>query len=98
VDHRLGEFSSVLRFIEDNWGLTQLTNRDRDARNLSYLFDFSKGPRQPLPDLPLRTTCPGDVFLGPDNLHNPTPEQPVWLPDQTGPDGSPPASPPPSAG
>ncbi len=29
----LGEFSSVLRFIEDNWGLTQLTKRDtrRDA-------------------------------------------------------------------
>lgn len=98
VDHRLGEFSSVLRFIEDNWGLTQLTHRDRDADNLSYLFDFSQPPREPLRRLPLRTACPADVFLEPDNLHNPTPPQAVWLPDQTGPDGSPPASPAPSAG
>ncbi len=29
VSHELGEFSSVLRFIEDNWGLTKLTKRDR---------------------------------------------------------------------
>ena len=31
VSHELGEFSSVLRFIEDNWGLTKLTKRDRRA-------------------------------------------------------------------
>ena len=31
IDSQLGEFSSVLRFIEDNWGLSQLTHRDRDA-------------------------------------------------------------------
>ena len=30
-DHELGEFASVLRFVENNWGLTQLTDRDRDA-------------------------------------------------------------------
>jgi phospholipase C len=53
VDSELGEFSSVLRFIEDNWGLSQLTHRDRDARNLSYVFDFDQKPRPPDP-LPLR--------------------------------------------
>ncbi|MFB3739930.1 MAG: phospholipase C, partial [Candidatus Velamenicoccus archaeovorus] len=52
VDHHLGEFSSVLRFIEDNWGLVQLTHRDRDATNLSYDFDFRQDPRPPEP-LPL---------------------------------------------
>jgi phospholipase C len=56
IDHHLGEFSSVLRFIEDNWGLTQLTDRDRAADNLSYDFDFSQEPRRPSP-LPLRTDC-----------------------------------------
>lgn len=61
VDHHLGEFSSVLRFIEDNWGLTQLTHRDRDAANMSYDFDFSKAPRPPDP-LPLRTDCTGTKF------------------------------------
>ena len=56
VDHHLGEFSSVLRFIEDNWGLTRLTQRDRDAMNLSYDFNFSQQPRRPEP-LPLRKHC-----------------------------------------
>jgi phospholipase C len=58
IDHHLGEFSSVLRFIEENWGLTQLTNRDRDAMDLSYDFDFdfAQPPRPPDP-LPLRTDC-----------------------------------------
>jgi phospholipase C len=61
VDHTLGEFSSVLRFIEDNWGLTQLTHRDRDAENMSYDFDFAQAPRPPAP-LPLRTDCAGPRF------------------------------------
>jgi phospholipase C len=65
VDSQLGEFSSVLRFIEDNWGLSQLTHRDRDAFNLSYVFDFEQGPREPLP-LPLRDDCAGPIFSQPD--------------------------------
>jgi phospholipase C len=61
VDHRLGEFSSILRFIEDNWGLGQLTHRDRHATNMSYDFDFAQTPRAPDP-LPLRTDCVGTKF------------------------------------
>src|SRR6266511_183955 len=61
VDHTVGEFSSVLRFIEDNWGLTQLTPRDRDARNFSEAFDFSQKPRKPDPQ-PVRTDCVGAQF------------------------------------
>jgi len=64
VDSNLGEFSSVLRFIEDNWGLGRLTHRDRDAFNLSYDFDFSQEPRASHP-LPLRTDCVGDPFALP---------------------------------
>ena len=45
VTHELGEFSSVLRFIEDNWRLTQLTHRDRDATPLLSAFDFEQAPR-----------------------------------------------------
>jgi phospholipase C len=56
VDHHLGEFSSVLRFIEDNWGLRQLTDRDRNAINMSYDFNFSQEPLPPDP-LPLRAGC-----------------------------------------
>jgi phospholipase C len=61
VSHELGEFSSVLRFVEDNWGLTQLTHRDRDATPLMSAFDFSQDPRPPDP-LPIRTDCPGPAF------------------------------------
>ncbi len=64
VDHRLGEFSSVLRFIEDNWGLSQLTHRDRRADNLSYDFDFKQDPRAPDPLL-LREDCEGPIWTQP---------------------------------
>ena len=61
VSHQLGEFSSVLRFVEDNWGLTQLTHRDREATPLLSAFDFERAPRPPDP-LPLRTDCVGPEF------------------------------------
>ena len=61
VDNTLGEFSSVLRFMEDNWGLSQLTQRDRNADNLTTAFDFAQEPRPPDPQ-PVRTDCPGLKF------------------------------------
>ena len=60
VSHELGEFSSVLRFIEDNWGLRKLTSRDREATPLISAFDFSQEPRPPEPR-PLRTDCVGPL-------------------------------------
>ena len=61
VSGELGEFSSVLRFIEDNWGLTQLTHRDREATPLTSAFDFEQPPREPDP-LPLREDCVGPIW------------------------------------
>jgi len=61
VSSELGEFSSVLRFIEDNWGLRQLTQRDRDATPLLSAFDFDQEPREPDP-LPLRDDCEGPIW------------------------------------
>jgi phospholipase C len=57
IDHRWGEFSSVLRFIEENWGLASLTRRDRTASDLSYDFDFTRSPL-PADPLPLIASCP----------------------------------------
>jgi phospholipase C len=65
IDSQVGEFSSVLRFIEDNWGLSQLTHRDRDAFNLGYAFDFEQRPRKPLV-VPLREDCEGEAFRQPE--------------------------------
>ena len=61
VSDELGEFSSVLRFIEDNWGLTQLTHRDREATPMLSAFDFDQEPRDPDP-LPLRDDCEGPIW------------------------------------
>jgi phospholipase C len=65
VSHELGEFSSILRFIEDNWSLTQLTHRDRDATPMMSAFDFTQDPRPPDP-LPLRTDCITPKFQVPE--------------------------------
>ncbi|MFM7719063.1 MAG: phospholipase C [Actinomycetota bacterium] len=61
VTNELGEFSSVLRFVEDNWNLTQLTDRDAEATPLLSAFDFSQSPRAPEP-LELRTDCVGERY------------------------------------
>jgi phospholipase C len=61
VSSELGEFSSVLRFIEDNWSLRQLTDRDREATPLLSAFDFDREPRDPVP-LPLRDDCEGPIW------------------------------------
>jgi phospholipase C len=61
VSGELGEFSSVLRFIEDNWNLNQLTRRDGEATPLLSAFDFAQTPRPAVP-LPLRTDCVGEPF------------------------------------
>jgi phospholipase C len=49
IDDELGEFSTPLRFISDNWGLKPLTSRIRRSHNMEHLFDFSKPPRAPQP-------------------------------------------------
>jgi phospholipase C len=45
VDHSTLDFTSILHFIETNWGLQPLTARDRDARGLMGAFDFTRRPR-----------------------------------------------------
>ncbi len=47
VDHTTLDFTSILKFIEQNWGLRPLTARDRRANSLLGAFDFRSPPRQP---------------------------------------------------
>jgi phospholipase C len=49
IDSKLGEFTSPLRFIADNWGLPYLTDRIEGTHNFSHAFDFSRDPRPPDP-------------------------------------------------
>ena len=56
VDDALGEFSTPLRFIADNWGLDYLTPRIADAHNFEHVFDFKRRPRR---DAKLLKRVPG---------------------------------------
>jgi phospholipase C len=48
IDHTEYEFSSMLRFAEDELGLPTLTARDAGASDMLNAFDFSQSPRPPL--------------------------------------------------
>jgi phospholipase C len=67
IDSKVAEFSSVLRFIEENWSLRQLTKRDQRANDMAYNFDFSQAPREPAVQ-PLATDCEGPIWAMPDEL------------------------------
>jgi phospholipase C len=45
VDSTVLEHSSILKFIEHNWGLRPLTQRDANANNLLSAFNFDQPPR-----------------------------------------------------
>jgi phospholipase C len=41
------DFTSILRFIEDNWDLPSLAERDAKANSIIGAFDFNQEPREP---------------------------------------------------
>lgn len=51
VSHTQYEFASILKFIEQNWGLPSLHRADERATSISDCFDFSQPPRKftPIP-------------------------------------------------
>lgn len=48
VDSTELDFTSPLKFIEENWGVEPLATRDARAKNLLSAFDFSSPPRPPV--------------------------------------------------
>jgi phospholipase C len=46
VDSTRLDFTSQLKFIEENWGVAPLGERDRAANNITSAFDFDAGPRE----------------------------------------------------
>ncbi len=45
VDSTTLDFTSILRFIEDNWGVPSLSTRDAQANSIASGFDFAAAPR-----------------------------------------------------
>jgi phospholipase C len=48
ISHTQYEFSSVLKFIEELYGLPPLTARDANANDTTDSFDFTQSPRPPV--------------------------------------------------
>jgi len=48
ISHTVYEFSSVLKFIEEDFGLAPITERDANANDTSDSFDFDQSPNPPL--------------------------------------------------
>ena len=48
ISHTFYEFSSVLKFIEERFGLKPLTKRDSEANDMLDSFDFDQRPLPPL--------------------------------------------------
>jgi phospholipase C len=45
IDHTQLDHTSILKFIEENWNIPPLAERDAKANNFTSAFDFSMTPR-----------------------------------------------------
>ncbi len=45
IDSTTLDFTSLLKFVEENWGLKPLADRDRRANSIASAFDFAARPR-----------------------------------------------------
>jgi phospholipase C len=48
VDSTTLDYTSALKFIEENWGVRPLASRDAKAKSFMGAFDFERGPRPPI--------------------------------------------------
>jgi phospholipase C len=63
VDNTFFTFSSLLKFVEDDFGLPSLTTLDGNSNDMFSSFNFTQ---QPLPPLPLQArTCPKASYVAP---------------------------------
>jgi len=48
IDHSTLDFTSILKFIEQNWNIAPLAERDTNANNFLSAFDFNQTPHLPI--------------------------------------------------
>jgi len=68
ITHTQYEFSSVLKFIERRFNLTNLTDRDKNAANMTDAFNFTQVPLPPL--VLQQRACPDDGAIVSLDNHN----------------------------
>ena len=67
IDHTTLDFTSVLKFIEVNWGVPPLSTRDASANDMMSAFDFTQAPR-PAQFLPLTRESVAPVKTAPTRI------------------------------
>ena len=72
IDDAEGEFSTPLKFVEDNWGLDYLSPRIERTHNFEHVFDFSRDPRTDARPMPKMGSCVGDPFTYPGDSYWPS--------------------------
>lgn len=70
ITHTQYEFSSFLKFAEDDFNLLSLTARDQQANDMTDAFDFTQSPRPPL--VLSTRTCPASTYLSTRTLTYPS--------------------------
>jgi phospholipase C len=63
IDSTQLDFTSALKFIEQNWNVQPLTNRDARANTFIDAFNFDVGPRPPVFVSSVRTTSPAKTAV-----------------------------------
>jgi phospholipase C len=48
IESTVLDFTSVMKFIEENWDLEPIAERDANANNFLTAFDFTQPPREPV--------------------------------------------------
>jgi phospholipase C len=67
IDHTVLDFTSILKFIEVNWGVAPLATRDASANDLMSAFDFQQQPR-PAQFIPLARESVTPVKAAPTRI------------------------------
>jgi len=81
ISHTQYEFSSVLKFVEERFGLPPMTGRDAVANDITDAFDFTQSPRSPL--LLQTRTCPSSAWASTRALSFVSPQVGTNAPQQT---------------
>lgn len=58
IEHKTLDFTSMLKFIEQNWSLDPLADRDANAKSIASAFNFEQTPRAPVMLNRLRNVVP----------------------------------------
>jgi phospholipase C len=59
ISHKRYEFGSILKFVEQNWGLMPMQPGDRRSNSIADIFNFSQTPR---PFTPIPAALPRSYF------------------------------------